>query len=121
MAENPDETDYNYAIEDCETIVGDLSDEGWEVGLHGGHTTYNNPDKLKEKKQRLEKVLNKNVVGLPESFSSVSDSGHLEILQSAGFHYDSTLGYADCIGFRNGMCHPFKPYNIKTKPRDRNI
>jgi len=35
-------------------------------------------------------------------------------LASAGFEYDSTLGYADTIGFRNGMCHPFKPYDLET-------
>lgn len=33
-------------------------------------------------------------------------------MAKAGFKYDSTLGYDDMIGFRNGMCHPFKPYNL---------
>jgi peptidoglycan/xylan/chitin deacetylase (PgdA/CDA1 family) len=37
-----------------------------------------------------------------------------EILKKAGFKYDSTFGYIDCVGFRNGMCHPFRPYNRET-------
>lgn len=26
--------------------------------------------------------------------------------------YDTTLGYADHEGFRAGVCHPFKPFNM---------
>ncbi|MGB2805666.1 MAG: hypothetical protein WBD64_12320, partial [Candidatus Zixiibacteriota bacterium] len=37
-----------------------------------------------------------------------------ELLKEAGFKYDATFGYADCVGFRNGMCHPFKPFNLNT-------
>ena len=37
-----------------------------------------------------------------------------ELLSEAGFKYDTTFGYADCVGFRNGMCHPFKPFNLNT-------
>ena len=37
-----------------------------------------------------------------------------ELLRTAGFKYDTTFGYADCVGFRNGMCHPFQPFNLNT-------
>ena len=37
-----------------------------------------------------------------------------ELLSRAGFKYDTTFAYADCVGFRNGMCHPFKPFNLNT-------
>jgi len=30
---------------------------GWEVGLHGGHETYNNPAEIKSEEQKLEAVL----------------------------------------------------------------
>jgi hypothetical protein len=36
------------------------------------------------------------------------------VLSSAGFEYDATFCYADMIGFRNGMCHPFRPFNLNT-------
>jgi len=32
-------------------------------------------------------------------------------LQQAGFNYDTTFGYNDMPGFRNGMGHPFQPYD----------
>jgi hypothetical protein len=36
-------------------------------------------------------------------------------LSKAGFKYDATFGYSDCAGFRNGLCHPFRPYNLNTE------
>jgi len=42
-----------------------------------------------------------------------------EILEKAGFEYDTTLGYPDTVGFRNGMCHPFQPYNLRTGAETR--
>ena len=44
--------DYAYQIEDCETVLGDIIDNGCEVGLHGGHTTYSSPEEMKSKKER---------------------------------------------------------------------
>jgi hypothetical protein len=36
-------------------------------------------------------------------------------LADLGFKYDATFGYPDMAGFRNGVCHPFKPYDILAK------
>jgi hypothetical protein len=112
MVQHPGDLDYNYRIDDCETVIGELSDGGWEVGLHGGHTAYTDPVEIKSEKNQLEKVLNKNVVGYRNHYLRFRVPDTWEHLQAAGFNYDATFGYADCAGFRNGMCHPFKPYNL---------
>ena len=39
---------------------------------------------------------------LPETWKYLAD---------AGFEYDTTLGYSNALGYRNGMCHPFRPYD----------
>ena len=31
-----------------------------------------------------------------------------------GFFVDSTLGFAEQEGFRNGVCHPFLPWDAET-------
>ena len=36
-------------------------------------------------------------------------------MYKAGFQYDSTYSYPDSPGFRNGMCHPFYPFNLETE------
>jgi peptidoglycan/xylan/chitin deacetylase (PgdA/CDA1 family) len=114
MVEDPGDPEFNYAIEDCGAVIGEISEKGWEVGLHGGHTAYNDPIEMRRKKQRLEKVLNKRVVGYRNHYLRFNVPETWECLHEAGFHYDTTFGYNDCIGFRNGMCHPFKPFNLKT-------
>jgi len=114
MAENEGELDYLYPIEDCGSVLGDIIDYGCEVGLHGGHTSYLHPEEMKFKKERLEKLLNKKVIGYRNHFLRFKVPETWEYLHEAGFLYDVTFGYADCVGFRNGMCHPFKPFNLKT-------
>jgi len=114
MAESPGEQDYSYDIEDLEPEIRNIIDRGWEVGLHGGHTAYLNAQEMKAKKERLEKVTHKPVSGYRNHFLRFCVPDTWECLSKAGFQYDSTLGYADCAGFRNGMCHPFKPFNLNT-------
>ena len=90
------------------------------MGLHGGHNAYNTLDEIKTKKKRLEKVLGNKVVGYRNHFLKFKVPDTWELLSKAGFKYDSTFGYADCVGFRNGMCHPFRPFNLDTN-REINI
>jgi peptidoglycan/xylan/chitin deacetylase (PgdA/CDA1 family) len=84
------------------------------VGLHGGHTTYLNEPEMREKKKQLEKVTHKPVLGYRNHYLRFKVPTTWECLNKAGFQYDTTLGFADCAGFRNGMCHPFRPFNLKT-------
>ena len=112
MVESPGEQDYTYNIEDLEPEMGEIIDRGWEVGLHGGHATYLNTEEMKHKRERLEKVTHTPVFGYRNHYLRFKVPDTWECLSKAGFQYDTTLGYADCIGFRNGMCHPFKPFNL---------
>jgi len=114
MVQDPGDQDYNYDINDCEAIIGELSDRGWEIGLHGGHTAYDDLSEIREKKKRLEKILNKKVVGYRNHYLRFTVPETWDHISNAGFLYDTSLGYSDCVGFRNGMCHPFTPFNLKT-------
>ena len=109
---NKGDLDFNFKIEDLEHEIGNIADNGWEVGLHGGHEAYNKLDVIKEKKKRLEKVLGTKVIGYRNHYLKFKVPDTWELLSKAGFKYDTTFGYADMVGFRNGMCHPFKPFNL---------
>ncbi len=115
MALQPGEEDFNYKIEDLKAELRFISDHGWEVGLHGGHKSYNNFEDIVEKKHRLEKVLGKQVIGYRNHYLKFKVPDTWELLSKAGFKYDATFGYSDCAGFRNGACHPFRPYNLNTE------
>ncbi|WP_367121914.1 polysaccharide deacetylase family protein [Methanohalophilus sp. DAL1] len=105
---------FRYNIEDIETELSEIIDNGFEVGLHGGYYAYNSLETIIKEKERLEKTLGKKVIGYRNHYLRFKVPDTWELLSKAGFKYDTTLGYSDKPGFRNGMCHPFKPYNLNT-------
>ena len=117
---NKENMDFNFNVEDLELELSYIIDKGWEIGLHGGHEAYDNLNKIIKEKKRLEKVLGRKVIGYRNHFLKFKVPETWELLNKAGFKYDTTLGYANCVGFRNGMCHPYKPFNLCTK-REINI
>jgi hypothetical protein len=112
LAIEPGERGYNYDIRDLEEDLGTIVDTGSEVGLHGGHSAYCDPAVLETEKRRLEDLLGRPVSGYRSHFLRFRVPETWERLARAGFKYDTTLGYADCAGFRNGMCHPFAPFDL---------
>ncbi len=105
---------FRYDVEDLENDLGEIADQGCEVGLHGGYHTYGNIEAMKEEKQRVERVLNRTIRGYRNHYLSFKVPDTWNLLAQAGFGYDTTLGYNDRPGFRNGMCHPFRPFSLVT-------
>ena len=104
----------NYQIEDLEDEIGFIKDKYWEVGLHGGFYSYNDLGAINDEKRRLERVFGEKVIGYRNHYLRFKVPDTWELLSKAGFKYDTTFGYNDMVGFRNGMCHPFKPFNLDT-------
>lgn len=114
LATDADIRRFRYNIEDLEGELGRIVDRGWEVGLHGGYYAYNDLKEILREKERLEQALGRKVTGYRNHYLRFCVPDSWEILEKAGFEYDTTLGYPDTVGFRNGMCHPFRPYNLHT-------
>ena len=110
--------EYAYPLEDLEQEISTIRIGGWEVGLHGGCDAYRDFESLVREKQYLESVLDRKVTGYRSHYLRFRVPETWELLERAGFLYDTSLGYPDCVGFRNGMCHPFRPYDLN---RDREI
>lgn len=101
-----------YKLDDIQNEISYILDQECEIGLHTGFFSYNNIDKIKQEKAKLEEITNKNVVGVRNHIFRFNIPNTWKLLAQAGFEYDSTFGYYDMIGFRNGICHPFKPYDL---------
>lgn len=112
IATDRDVRRFRYNIEDLENELGFIVDAGWEVGLHGGYYSYDSLEDMKKEKERLEKVLGKDVIGYRNHYLRFKVPDTWRLLAEAGFKYDTTFGYENMVGFRNGMCHPFKPYSL---------
>jgi peptidoglycan/xylan/chitin deacetylase (PgdA/CDA1 family) len=109
-----DGSDFSYQIDDVKLEMRELDAGGWGIGLHGGLDCHTGMDQLRQEKELLERTLGKRIIGYRGHFLKFKVPDTWKNLESAGFEYDSTLYYADCVGFRNGMCHPFHPYDLNT-------
>lgn len=100
-----------YNLEEIRDVLGFLIDNGCEIGFHTNYYSYDNAEKIKQEKIHMESIIGHSVIGARNHVLRFQLPQSWEILSEAGFAYDSTYGYTDMIGFRNGVCHPFVPYN----------
>jgi len=105
---------FRYDVEDVRDDLATIIDRGWEVGLHGGYYAYNDVDEIRREKARVENALggNRKIVGYRNHYLRFAVPDTWRYLADAGFTYDITFGFNDAIGFRNGMCHPFVPFDL---------
>lgn len=115
MAAERDPRRFRYHIEDIADEVKSIVRSGWEVGLHGGYYSFHDIDAIKREKKRLESVLGSEVIGYRNHYLRFQVPDTWELLEKCGFQYDTTYGYTNAVGFRNGMCHPFRPYHLQRR------
>lgn len=89
-----------------------LDTNGWEIGLHGSYLSYNDKALLGREKSRLESIVGHPIVGTRQHHLNL-DETTWKIHEELGFVYDSTWGFNDDIGIRDGKVKPFYPNNSK--------
>jgi hypothetical protein len=114
MTTDKDPNRFRYNIEDISSELKSIIGKGWEVGLHIGYYSYNSLETIIKEKQRLEHALGSKIIGCRNHYLRFKTPDTWELLSKAGFLYDTTFGYANSIGFRNGTCHPFRPFNLNS-------
>ncbi|MFX4263310.1 polysaccharide deacetylase family protein [Pelotomaculum propionicicum] len=114
LVSNKDPKRFRYNIGDLASDLKYIIDSGWDIGLHGGYYTYNDFNDIKEQKNKLEELINKEVTGYRNHYLRFKVPETWELLKTAGFKYDTTYGYNNIPGFKNGLCHPFKPFNLNS-------
>jgi peptidoglycan/xylan/chitin deacetylase (PgdA/CDA1 family) len=117
LATEKDIKRFRYEIEDLNNEIGFIADHGWEVGLHGGYYTYDNLTEMEKEKKRVEAVLNKKILGYRNHYLRMELPRTWNLLVKAGFKYDTTFGFNDAVGFRNGLIHPFQPFDTSSNKK----
>jgi peptidoglycan/xylan/chitin deacetylase (PgdA/CDA1 family) len=92
-------------------LVETLLRGGAEVALHGSYSAADRADRLAAEKRKLETLAGP-VRGQRYHFLRLDPHSNLGALDSLGFLYDSTLGFADDAGFRAGIAQPFRPWDF---------
>ena len=93
-------------------LVALLEEHGAEVGLHGSYTAAEDDGRLESEKQALETLAGP-VQGQRYHYLRVEPHRNLGPLERLGFAYDTSLGFPDAPGFRAGIAHPFRPWDLE--------
>jgi hypothetical protein len=106
----------NYPLEEIATRIKKLRDKGWDIGLHGDFGTHDSPDKMREAVEVFSTELGFSPRGVREHFLKFSHGTTWEIMENAGFDYDTTVGLNDRLGFKLGLATPFHPPTKDWRP-----
>jgi hypothetical protein len=108
-----------YTLDDpwIRSLMARIAGGDHEIGYHAGFHTYCDPDRTQREFSRLRTAAN--ALGVEQSHWG----GRQHYLRwrnpdtwcnwdRAGLSYDSTLGFAEKVGFRAGTCHEFRTFDL---------
>jgi len=112
------ENEYSVTFPIVKDLIKQVQSQGFEIGLHAGYNSANNPELLKEQRDLLATILGEIQFGGRQHYLRFRAPDTWRYWETAGLLYDATLGYADHEGFRSGTCHRYQPFDIE---QDRQI
>ena len=100
---------YNIYDKKIIEIIKWLDQNGWEIGVHGSYNSFKDYDLLKNEKRILENIVGHEIIGIRQHFLNLYEKTW-DIQKRLGFKYDSSFGYTEDIGFKEGKIVPFSPF-----------
>ena len=101
--------DYDIKDKKIRKVFKLIEDNNSEIAIHGSIGTHTNSQQLASEITKF----NKKICGNRFHLLNYDVDKTPNILETNNIKYDSTLGFAEHIGFRNSYCFPFVPYNLK--------
>lgn len=115
---------YDVGAAPFRAVLRELTEDGFEVGLHASYLAYTRPEKLSAEKRRLEDLLGRPVLGNRHHYWHTNPADVEETLlfhEQAGFLYDSSLNHNRYLGWRRGCATPFFPFHSKLRRQIRTL
>jgi hypothetical protein len=101
--------DYKVTSKGIKRVISFLKTKGNEIGVHGSFGTHNHPDKLKTDIDRID---HDEVYGNRFHFLMFDPDRTVSVLEKCHIKYDTSLCFAERIGFRRGSCYPYYLYDF---------
>ncbi len=95
-----------YALEDVREEIDKLLRRGCEVGVHG-IDAWADSDKGRDEYRRISELTKAREIGARMHWLYFQPDSP-RALESAGYSYDSTMGYNDAVGYRSGTTQVYR-------------
>jgi peptidoglycan/xylan/chitin deacetylase (PgdA/CDA1 family) len=94
-----------------------IADRGHEIGLHPSYNTYQNPKQTKKEFELLQQACEQEGIyqqrwGGRQHCLRWENPATFQNWDAAGLDYDSTLYFAETLGFRCGTCYEYSVFDI---------
>lgn len=107
-----DNSRYRFHHRKIRKLIGDLSNKGHEIGIHGTMQSFDNPEAMGRTVGHLRAVSPKPVTGIRQHYLRFKPGITAGIQKAQGLSYDASLGFSEHDGFRNSYCWPFKFFDF---------
>jgi hypothetical protein len=111
-AKNPERRVSGYDISDVPDWIAKLQAAGCEVGVHG-IDAWHDAEKGRAELREVSRVAAEPARGIRMHWL-LRDQNTCEVLEQAGYGYDSTAGYNETPGYRCGTLQTFRPLTTTT-------
>jgi hypothetical protein len=105
----PMDSGYDPRHKRVRAVVNWLREIGGESGAQPGYNTFRSPEKLRREIVILRDVLGEQPLGGRQHYLRWCPDTWID-WENCGMAYDSTVGFAEQIGFRAGTCIPYRPW-----------
>jgi hypothetical protein len=106
--------DPNYSLGDIASILRDAAQRSFPVEIHGSYTSSIEARTLLPEAVELRRILQRAPTGNRQHWLRFGKTEDLfRSVEEAELRFDSSVGFTDQVGFRNGASFAFPPYNFQ--------
>lgn len=102
--------DYNILSKSIKKAILNIKNNDCEVGVHGSFGTHISSDRLNID---IKRINSQQIIGNRFHFLMFDSEKTPNVLENCDIKYDTSLGFAEQIGFRRGTCYPFYLWNFE--------
>lgn len=119
MAQGATKYDNRYNMDDnkIQNIVKKIEKRNHFIGVHPTYNAYDDNKQFFGEKQELQKYIKNKIEFGREHYLRFSIPNTWQIWEENNMVWDSTLCYADMVGFRAGICYDYRVFNIITRTK----
>jgi hypothetical protein len=108
--------DPNYSLKNLAQRLRDALKRGFAVELHGSYCSMIENQELKPEASALQFVAGSRPQGNRQHWLRFDHAGKLfRLIERDGLQFDSSMGFSEIPGFRNGASFAFPPYDIENE------